>query len=925
MSLTLDPSIRALNACGCCDGLTAATPVAIQNRPGLTAIAYRAGVYAQFKETLLARITTSRQPALAALATRDADDFSIALFDAWAAVGDVLTFYQERIANENYIGTATDLLSIVELARLIDYQLQPGVAASVNLAFTLEDAPGALGQALGVGTTAQVVPSPPLRVVIDVGTKVLSVPAAGEQALTFETIEPIEARAEWNALKPRLRQPQILSTGADAVTLAGTATNLQPGDSVLILDSNSSIVTRVLKVTPDSDAKLTQVDFKSHPAFPPALRPLTGLAKGDVNALSQKVDITDGVVSAQVLPKTWEAQDLEAVVKIQGWDEQALIANIARQTQGQPPNAPNTGVFAFRQRAAIFGHNAPAWASLSANLRFGQMLVDSTNANIPVPATFPKAQDWDTNIPPAIENSNQIILDNVYPSITKGSFVALVAPSPTPDAPFIQVCQVLENVSLSVSRYAISSKVSRLTVALLAPLAGAGNFNMRNTSVLVGSEELPLSDLPVPDDVAGGSILLGATVFGLKPGQTVVLTGQRTDLKNTSASESLTLKSVSIDGGFTNLTFQTFLLYSYVRGSVTLNANIAAATHGEAVSEVFGNGDASQPFQKFKLRQPPLTYVSSPTPTGAESTLEVRVNDLLWKEVPTLFGHGPNERVYVNRSDAAGNTNVVFGDANTGARPATGTNNIRARYRKGLGVAGVLPENRLTQILTRPLGLKGVTNPLPAAGGADPERPEDIRRNAPLPIRTLGRIVSLQDYEDFARAFAGIGKSLATWTWSGDIRSVFVTIAGVNGADVPNTSRLYTNLLNAMIAAGDPTVPLAVQAFTPRLFRVSAALAVDPDFIPGKVVAAVIDKLRTEFAFDARELGQPVALSEVYAAIQAVKGVVAVNIKTLFRADGAEDRLQFLPAAAPQAGTESPFGAELLTLDPRPVQIEVLP
>ena len=59
---------------------------------------------------------------------RDDDDFSIALLDAWATVADVLTFYQERIANEAYLRTATERLSVLELARLIGYQLRPGVA-----------------------------------------------------------------------------------------------------------------------------------------------------------------------------------------------------------------------------------------------------------------------------------------------------------------------------------------------------------------------------------------------------------------------------------------------------------------------------------------------------------------------------------------------------------------------------------------------------------------------------------------------------------------------------------------------------------------------------------------------------------------------------------------------------------------------------
>jgi hypothetical protein len=925
MSISLDRTIRNLNDCGCCEGLKPATPVTIYNRPGLSAIAYRSGVYSQFRSTLLARLSGIGAPALRALTSRDNDDFSIALLDTFAAVSDVLTFYQERIANENYIGTAGELFSIVELARLLDYQFQPGVAASVDVAFTLEDAPGAFGEVLGVGTSAQRVPTAPVHVVIDAGTKVMSVPGPGEQSLTFETTEAVEARAEWNAMRPRLRQPQVLSSAADAVLLAGNSTNLQPGDWVLIHDGSSNIVKRVLKVTSDSDAKFTEVDFKLPPAaFPPVYIPPAGLAKGDVNDLSIKTTPTDQLVATEIVAKTWLTEDLSAVTKIQGWDEQAVITNIARQTQGQPPNQAGTGVFAFRQRAAIFGHNAPRWNSLSANLRFGERLVNSDNVNISVAASFPSSGDWDSSVPAAVAN-NQIRLDNLYPAITVGSYVALVIPGSTPNLPLVQVCRVTENLSISATDFAISAKISRLTVELLSPNILSSAFDMRTTQVLVASEELPLSDIPIPDEVIGDAIPLNGAVLGLKSGQQLIVTGRRTDLQDTFASESRTLKTVTVDAGFTVITFEQGLTYPYARQTVTINGNVAAATHGETVEEVLGSGDASQPFQKYTLRQPPLTYIGAATPTGTQSSLEVRVNDLLWKEVPTLFGHDREERVYVTRSDSSGNTFVIFGDSVTGSRPASGSNNIRARYRKGIGVAGVLPANRLTQLLTRPFGLKGVTNPEPSEGAADPERPDEIRQNAPLPVRTLGRIVSLKDYEDFARAFAGIAKSLGTWTWSGTRRAVFVTIAGVNGAAVEKTGRLYSNLLQAMTSAGDPTVPLAVESYTRRLFRLSSSLQVDPDYIPAKVTAAAETALRTSFGFAARDLGEGVALSEVIAVIQKVPGVVAVDVDEFYRSDQQSSRQDFLPAAAPQCGVDAPFGAELLTLDPRPLNLQVLP
>ena len=65
--------------------------------------------------------------------------------------------------------------------------------------------------------------------------------------------------------------------------------------------------------------------------------------------------------------------------------------------------------------------------------------------------------------------------------------------------------------------------------------------------------------------------------------------------------------------------------------------------HGETVrNEVLGSGQGGTPNQRFSLRKPPLTYVSASTPSGTQSTLVVRVDGVLWQEVPSLFGLGPD-------------------------------------------------------------------------------------------------------------------------------------------------------------------------------------------------------------------------------------------------------------------------------------------
>ena len=108
-----------LSGCNCCTGVDVATPVQINNLPGLPAIAYRVGNYKQFKQSMQTRLADADLPGLSALTTRQNDDFTIALLDSWAMVCDVLTFYQERIANESYKRTATERGSLLELAKLV--------------------------------------------------------------------------------------------------------------------------------------------------------------------------------------------------------------------------------------------------------------------------------------------------------------------------------------------------------------------------------------------------------------------------------------------------------------------------------------------------------------------------------------------------------------------------------------------------------------------------------------------------------------------------------------------------------------------------------------------------------------------------------------------------------------------------------------
>jgi len=248
--------------------------------------------------------------------------------------------------------------------------------------------------------------------------------------------------------------------------------------------------------------------------------------------------------------------------------------------------------------------------------------------------------------------------------------------------------------------------------------------------------------------------------------------------------------------------------------------------------------------------------VQSTDPSGATSTLAVTVNEVTWHEVPTLYPAGPRDRVFVTRDTPAGGLEVGFGDGTRGARLPTGTANVRATYRRGLGTAGNVANGALAQVVDPPLGVTGVTNPVPALGGADPEPADDARAGIPMAVRTLGRAVSLSDYADYARTFAGIARARADVLVLAGGRTIVVTVAGPDGTVVPDL--VLGRLALSLRGHGDPLARVQVVAHRPVPFRLALRVATDPDRDADTVLSAVDSALRAAFGFPARDFGQPV-------------------------------------------------------------------
>ncbi|HTU76785.1 MAG TPA: putative baseplate assembly protein [Trebonia sp.] len=487
-----------------------------------------------------------------------------------------------------------------------------------------------------------------------------------------------------------------------------------------------------------------------------------------------------------------------------------------------------------------------------------------------------------------------LTLDGIYDGIAPGSWVAVERPRkglagqggiPGGKGLSLVISRVTSARAISVADFGITGKVTQLSLeqpwldehdTLLA--------HIRDATVYARGEPLQLATEQVADDVGGDKIELAQAHDGLQPGRWLVVTGERTDIPGTAGVQGSELSMIGSvrqqvdpalpgDTVHSTLTLASPLGYTYRRSTVRVAANVVAATQGATVDEVLGSGDASQAGQSFTLFQAPVTWVPAANSAGAASTLRISVNGAPWHEVDTFAGRGPAERVYVTAIGDDGHVRVTFGNGINGARLPAGTENIRARYRVGVGAAANIPGGQVGQLTARPLGVAGVGNPLPATGGADPDGPAEARRDIPIAVCALDRLVSVRDYEDFTRRRAGIDKASARRLFDGAREVVHVTAAGTSDAPLEPASGVLPALAASLVKLGDPQLPVQVAAREAVLLVIAARVRLTTGYRWDIVQAVVRAALASRFSFAARQLGQPAYRSEVLATISAVPGV----------------------------------------------------
>jgi len=845
-----------------------AFPKVIFNRPGLSTIGYRIGSYADLREHMLSLLDAS--PALAEWTHRLPDDPGIALIEAAAEVGDILSFYQDLYANEAYLRSAKWRDSVADLVRLLGYRLAPGIGGRARFAFAVKGTqPVLLPKGLGIKAQLEGDDKP---AVFETSAELLAQPAL----------------SQFHLYRPRV-VPNI-HHGTDTFTLvlsAGATVTLKAGDRVMVglPRANSDAYDHMQVLVVD----------KTWESFGSTVVKM----KGGITSLKKLSHFLQINSALQLLSSSISSNVSMSIVGPQVSVSSLLAAGVGLASL---TSAPQLQAWKLGGTHRHFGHNAPATQAIVD--KFGRATVANvpylrrTNATTPAPAL-------------PFLRASQMPLEGEVAGIVAGTRVLIEAnlqatdeSSPRKRLLERRIDQV-DRQSLAWGPLTAASTVLSLDDSLAIK---EGNTTLAYADIRgITFHEVVGEPFKLHADFAPSLATKGQELHFYGSAQEaqslakrgLLLSGPGSALVHATA---LSVETAGVDANqpsFHRVQLDrevSYAQFGHDDPQVTVYGNLIEATQGKTEQQVpLGDGDGRAVFQTFALPKTPLTYLLDTTQVPPQlPQLQVWVDGIEWAEVSSLFGRGPKERVYIVREDAEGKSWVQFGDGKTGSRLRTGRGNVVAIYRTGNGAHGPLKLDAKPQADKKPAALDNVFMLEPVTGGPKPESMDGARPAAPGPIQSLGRNVSLADSRAEALSIPGVLKARAAWTSVDGSPLVRVTIL-TESATAADANAAADALRAAVRTRGASRCPLLVVqgARTPIAMKLVVGYA--PERREGDVRAAIltalgatgeegngIDSTKGLFSWQQRQFGETAHGSQIVGAVQNVPGVAWVRLSALW-------------------------------------------
>jgi hypothetical protein len=806
-------------------------PKRIYNRPNLDHILYRIGGYSEFRKYLLQEL--GKNEPLRGWTHRSSDDPAFALLECACILSDILTFYQELYANEVYLRTAREKESIIDLVRLVGYQLSAGLG--------------------GVATFM-------------IGVK-------GDKPVTLPPKIPIKAEIEG------IERPVIFETKEECVCYP----DLNKFYLYAPEEENLQISGRTTEFYLDN-LSMGQMEK-------PEIKSGDRILIGELSSADRTRIINTEIIT------------VDEVRHVMGRTIFTIKGKLKRTNRSD-------SVFGFKLKNVYkhFGHNAPS--------KIIKVVDDKVSEE---PVEF--LEDVEDKV-----NEKEFPLDSEVQDLLIGSTILVQGFFVTSKWPENRNCRTLTLIR----------QVTNIRVGLSEKGALSGHTSLirldQGVETTVGQTKFSKFDIRRMEfyEISGAQLILKALgkvankkgskffFYGIDDDAVGGLQGRTLAFvpKNKELTKS-TVIGLDKDSGYLLLDRELdYKDFPRQEPTTEIFGNLLVADQGESQSEVLDAGDGREEFQTLRLLNSPLTYFYSAKDIPPEvPELDVYVTNHLWKRVPSFINRKPADEIYIVRQDGNGNSWIQFGDGKRGRRLPSGLGNILAKYRIGSGATGKLKPETDVKALDKTDIIEEIHLYDKVSGGTETENERRAKEAAPRKIRSLGRLVSLDDYESEALSIAGVIKASSTLVLRRGTPMIIVKLL-IDGGTEPDEilKGLERILLDYDRCRGTQSFPIDIKLAKFQYVYVEVDYGRDPTFLKDVIeqeIGEALSVFRKEqqdadsmgiFGVKQRKFGQEEYATRVEGAIQGVDGVVWAKVKAMYSL-GEKDDPEDLPLNAPELKT----------------------
>lgn len=269
-------------------------------------------------------------------------------------------------------------------------------------------------------------------------------------------------------------------------------------------------------------------------------------------------------------------------------------------------------------------------------------------------------------------------------------------------------------------------------------------------------------------------------------------------------------------------------------------------------------------------------------PNGyVDRSLRAVIGGVDYDLVDTFAYSFPQSTHFIVVVDETGTAYMVLGDGSNGKIPSAGSA-IIASFKTTSGIAGNLAAGTINELVTDlaaylPVStVVTVSNANSSTGGVGYESIENIRKKAPLSVRTLSRAVTKQDYIDITKLHPGVSKADTNFVCG---KTLDIFVVPINGGiavhalldDVGNYLDEFKMVGTFPIMRAAGTTNIVLEADVTLKFRADPAVA----------TPAILAAIKDFFSLEKQDINKAIYKSALQALIQAITTTEFLNITKL--------------------------------------------